>query len=52
MNISIFIRSYSLIIFRYVRCLASFYLRLIGSPVEIYTCLEPIYFDYRKIRFR
>jgi len=28
------------------------YLRLIGNPVEIYTCLEPLYQDYRRIKFK
>lgn len=36
--------------FKYLRALGAFYLRLVGRPVEIYTKLEPIYNDYRKLR--
>lgn len=36
--------------FKYLRALGAFYLRLTGRPVEIYTKLEPIYNDYRKLR--
>lgn len=36
--------------FKYLRALGAFYLRLVGRPVEIYTKLEPLYNDYRKIR--
>ncbi len=35
--------------FKYVRILGAFYLRLTGSPVEIYRLLEPLLNDYRKI---
>ena len=35
---------------RYVRVLGAFYLRLVGSPKEIYEYLEPLYHDFRKIR--
>jgi len=38
--------------YKYVRCLACIYLRLIGTPIEIFTCLEPLYYDFRKIKFR
>ncbi|XP_071952597.1 pre-mRNA-splicing factor 38A-like [Antedon mediterranea] len=38
--------------FKYVRCLGAMYLRLIGESVEIYKYLEPLYNDYRKIRFQ
>lgn len=36
--------------FKYLRALGAFYLRLVGRPVEIYTKLEPLYNDYRKLR--
>lgn len=36
--------------FKYLRALGAFYLRLVGSPVEIYKKLEPLLADYRKIR--
>ncbi len=35
--------------FKYVRTLGAFYLRLTGSPVEIYRLLGPLLNDYRKI---
>ncbi|KAF1354330.1 PRP38-domain-containing protein [Lizonia empirigonia] len=38
--------------FKYLRCLAAFYIRLAWEPVEIYTTLEPLLTDYRKIRRR
>lgn len=38
--------------FKYLRVLASFYLRLIGHAKEIYRKLEPLYCDYRKIRIK
>lgn len=36
--------------FKYLRALGAFYLRLVGSSKEIYTKLEPLYNDYRKLR--
>ena len=36
--------------FKYLRALGALYLRFIGSPVEIYTKLEPLYKDFRKLR--
>lgn len=36
--------------FKYLRALGAFYLRLVGTPVEIYTKLEPLLKDYRKLR--
>jgi pre-mRNA-splicing factor 38A len=36
--------------FKYLRCLAAFYIRLAWEPVEIYKTLEPLLTDYRKIR--
>lgn len=38
--------------FKYVRALGMFYLRLTGRPAEIYEKLEPMYNDYRTLRFR
>lgn len=38
--------------FKYVRALGAFYKRLTGRPAEIYETLEPLYNDYRKLRYR
>ena len=38
--------------FKYVRALGAFYLRLTGRPAEIYELIEPLYNDFRKLRFR
>jgi len=38
--------------FKYVTALGAFYLRLTGRPAEIYEKLEPLYNDYRKLKFR
>ncbi|CDU17947.1 pre-mRNA-splicing factor 38A, putative [Plasmodium yoelii] len=38
--------------FIYLRALGIFYLRLIGKGIDIYKNIEPILFDYRKIRIR
>mmetsp|Transcript_17594 Transcript_17594/g.68300 ORF Transcript_17594/g.68300 Transcript_17594/m.68300 type:complete len:384 (+) Transcript_17594:59-1210(+) len=38
--------------YKYVRALGAFYLRLVGTPVEIYQYLEPLYYDYRKLKKR
>jgi pre-mRNA-splicing factor 38A len=38
--------------YKYVRLLGAFYLRLIGSPVDIHEYLEPLYNDFRKVRVR
>jgi PRP38 family len=37
---------------RYVRALGALYLRLVGKALEIYTYLEPLYNDFRKLRVR
>jgi len=37
--------------FKYARALGCLYLRLTGRPVDIYEALEPLYGDYRKLRF-
>jgi len=37
-------------LFRYVRALGAFYMRLVGTSVEIYKYLEPLYNDYRKMK--
>lgn len=38
--------------FKYLRALAAFYIRLTWEPVEIYTTLEPLLSDYRKLKRR
>lgn len=38
--------------YRYVRLLGAFYMRLVGKPSDVYQYLEPLYNDYRKVRFR
>ena len=38
--------------FKYLRCLAAMYIRLTWSAVEIFTTLEPLMGDFRKIRTR
>ena len=37
--------------YKYLRVLGAFYLRLVGKPLDIYQYLEPLYNDYRKLRF-
>lgn len=37
--------------FKYLRALGAFYLRLVGDAKDIYKELEPLYNDYRKLRF-
>lgn len=37
--------------FRYVRALGAVYLRLTAASIEVYKYLEPLYNDYRKIRW-
>ena len=37
---------------KYVRLLGAFYLRLTGRPGDIYTFLEPLLNDYRKVNLR
>ncbi|KAF2686291.1 PRP38-domain-containing protein [Lentithecium fluviatile CBS 122367] len=38
--------------FKYLRCLAAFYIRLAWEPAEIYKTLEPLLTDFRKIKRR
>ncbi|OQR67153.1 pre-mRNA-splicing factor 38A-like, partial [Tropilaelaps mercedesae] len=38
--------------FKYIRALAALYLRLTATALDIYKYLEPLYNDYRKIRFQ
>lgn len=38
--------------FKYVRALGAFYLRLTGRPADIYEKLEPLYNDYRMLKYR
>ena len=35
---------------RYVRALGAIYMRLVGTSLDCYNYLEPLYNDYRKIR--
>uniref|UniRef100_A0AC34RQV4 Pre-mRNA-splicing factor 38 n=1 Tax=Panagrolaimus sp. JU765 TaxID=591449 RepID=A0AC34RQV4_9BILA len=37
--------------FKYIRALGAFYIRLTFTAVEIYKYLEPLYNDYRKLRY-
>jgi len=36
--------------YKYVRALGAFYMRLVGTSLECYKYLEPLYNDYRKMR--
>ncbi|RUS26799.1 LOW QUALITY PROTEIN: PRP38 family-domain-containing protein [Jimgerdemannia flammicorona] len=36
--------------FKYLRALGAFYLRLVGTTMEVYQYLEPLLNDYRKLR--
>jgi len=36
--------------FKYVRALGAFYMRLVGTSLEVYKYLEPLYNDYRKMK--
>ncbi|XP_015911606.1 pre-mRNA-splicing factor 38A [Parasteatoda tepidariorum] len=36
--------------FKYVRALGAFYMRLVGTSLDCYKYLEPLYNDYRKLR--
>ncbi|CAG8634289.1 12973_t:CDS:2, partial [Ambispora gerdemannii] len=38
--------------YKYLRALGAFYLRLVGTSLEIYQYLEPLLNDYRKLRRR
>ncbi|CAG8632254.1 3321_t:CDS:2, partial [Paraglomus occultum] len=38
--------------YKYLRALGVFYLRLVGTSLEIYQYLEPLLNDYRKMRLR
>ncbi|KAL4163008.1 hypothetical protein KRP22_015123 [Phytophthora ramorum] len=38
--------------YKYVTVLGAVYLRLVGKPADVYTLLEPLLSDYRKIRKR
>lgn len=37
--------------YKYLRALAAMYIRLTFNSVEIYKCLEPLFDDYRKLRY-
>merc|ERR1712013_161094 len=36
--------------YKYVRALGAFYMRLVGTSIEVYKYLEPLYNDYRKVK--
>ncbi|XP_046549382.1 pre-mRNA-splicing factor 38A-like [Haliotis rubra] len=36
--------------FKYVRALGATYMRLVGTSLDCYKYLEPLYYDYRKLR--
>lgn len=36
----------------YVRALGALYMRLVGTAQDIYSYLEPLYYDYRRIKMR
>ncbi|ODQ82736.1 hypothetical protein BABINDRAFT_169924 [Babjeviella inositovora NRRL Y-12698] len=38
--------------FKYLTCLAAFYIRLTLDSAGVYRTLEPLYADYRKIRYK
>lgn len=38
--------------YKYLRALGAFYLRITGRAVDVYSYLEPLYNDYRKLAFR
>ncbi|XP_063934717.1 pre-mRNA-splicing factor 38A-like [Zophobas morio] len=38
--------------FKYLRMLGAIYLRLTGNALEIYQYLEPLYDDFRRVRFK
>ncbi|KIZ06700.1 Pre-mRNA-splicing factor 38A [Monoraphidium neglectum] len=38
--------------YKYVRLLGAFYLRLVGRALDVYTYMEPLYNDFRKVRLR
>uniref|UniRef100_A0A1X7TZJ9 Pre-mRNA-splicing factor 38 n=1 Tax=Amphimedon queenslandica TaxID=400682 RepID=A0A1X7TZJ9_AMPQE len=37
---------------KYVRALGALYLRIVGTSVECYKYLEPLYNEYRKIKYK
>ena len=36
--------------YKYVRALGAYYMRLVGTSVDVYKYLEPLYIDYRKMK--
>jgi pre-mRNA-splicing factor 38A len=36
--------------FKYVRALGAMYMRLVGTSIDCYKYLEPLYYDYRKLK--
>eukprot|EP00127_Corallochytrium_limacisporum_P004140 Clim_evm85s157 gene=Clim_evmTU85s157 len=37
--------------FKYLRILGALYLRIVGTPVQVFTGIEPLLQDWRKVRF-
>ena len=37
--------------YKYVRALGAYYMRLVGTSVDIYKYLEPLFIDYRKMKY-
>ncbi|KAI6655814.1 Pre-mRNA-splicing factor 38A [Oopsacas minuta] len=38
--------------YKYVRALGAYYMRLVGTSVDIYKYLDPLYIDYRKMKYK
>ena len=38
--------------YKYVRALGAYYMRLVGTSVDIFKYLEPLYIDYRKMKYK
>lgn len=38
--------------YKYLTALGCFYIRLVASSEDVFKILEPLYADYRKLRFR
>ena len=38
--------------FKYIRIIGAFYIRMMGNSKECYEWIEPLYYDYRPIKYR
>ena len=38
--------------FKYLRIIGAFYLRMMGNSKECYEVIEPLYYDYRPLKYR